>query len=96
MTPEGTISSLIASVRAKLNRRAGSPAFIGGVLLGAVALGYLAVGRGKPRPRVYAESHGAWWRAVKTAQVLLPLLMALNSATSAARRPGTDIGGTTR
>ena len=86
----------VQAARAKLNRRAGSPAFIGGVLLGAVALGCLAVGRGKPRPRVYAESQGAWWRAVKTAQVLLPLLMALNSATSAARRPGTDIGGTTR
>jgi len=84
------------AARAKLRRRVGSPVFIGGVLLGAVVLGYLALGRGKPKRLVYARSPGAWSRAVKTAQVLLPLLMALDSATKPARRPGANISGTAR
>jgi hypothetical protein len=73
-------------------RRIGSPAFIAGV--GAIALGYLALGRGKPKHFVYPGSPGAWSRAVKIVQVLLPLLMALNSATKAAPRPDANIGGT--
>ena len=84
------------AVRANLNRRIGSPVFIGGVLLGAVALGYLALGRGKPKRAVYAERPGAWSQAAKTVQVLLPLLMALNSASKVARRPRANANGTTR
>ncbi len=84
------------AARAKLRRRLGSPVFIGGVLIGAIALTYLALGRGKPKRLVYRESPGAWSRAVNTVQVLLPLLMALNSTTKAARRPGADISGTAR
>ena len=64
------------AARAKLHRRMGSPVFIGGVLLGAIALGYLALGRGKPKRLVYPGNPGAWLRAVKTVQVLLPLSMA--------------------
>src|SRR3990172_10910651 len=79
------------AARARLRRRTSSPVFIGGVLLGAIALGYLALGRGKPKRLVDPGSPGAWSRAVKTAQVLLPLLIALNSATKPARRPGADI-----
>ena len=71
------------AARAKLRRRVGSPVFIGGVLLGAIALGYVALGRGK-RP-VDPGSRGTWLPVVKTVQVLLPLLLALNSATRAAR-----------
>ena len=84
------------AARAQLRRRMGSPVFIGGVLLGAIALGYLALGRGKPKRLLYPGSPGAWSRAVKTVQVLLPLLMALDSATKPARRPGTNISGTAR
>jgi len=84
------------AARAKLRRRVASPVFIGGVLLGVVALGYLALGRGKPKRLLYPESPGAWSRAVKTVQVLLPLLMALDSATKPTRRPGTNISGTAR
>ena len=79
------------AVRAKLRRRMGSPVFIGGVLLGAIALGYLGLGRGKPKRPVCAGSPGAWSRVVETVQVLLPLLMALDSATKAAHRPRANI-----
>ena len=82
------------AARAQLRRRMGSPVFIGGVLLGAIALGYLALGRGKPKRLLYPGSPGAWSRAVKTVQVLLPLLMALDSATKAARGPDANISGT--
>lgn len=82
------------ALRAKLSRRAGSPAFIGGALLGAVALGYLVTRRGKPGPAVYVQNPGAWSHALNTARVLLPLLLALGSATRSARRPG--VGGARR
>ena len=84
------------AARAKLRRRLGSPVVIGGVLLGAIALGYLALGRGRPKRPVHAESPGVWWRVVQTAQVLLPLLIALDSATKPARRSGAGISGTDR
>ena len=84
------------AARAKLRRRLGSPVFIGGVLLGAIALGYLALGRGKPKRLVYPESPGTWSRVVKTVQVLLPLLITLDSATKPARRPGANISETAR
>ena len=84
------------AARAQLHRRMGSPVFIGGVLLGAIALGYLALGRGKPKRLVYPGSPGAWSRAVKTVQVLLPLLMALHPATKAAHRPRANISGIAR
>jgi hypothetical protein len=80
--------------RAKLRRRMGSPVFIGGLLLGAIALGYLALGRGKPKRPVYPRSQGAWSRVGKTVQVLLPLLIAFNSATKVTHRPRANIRGT--
>ena len=81
------------AARAKLRRRLGSPVVIGGVLLGAIALGYLALGRGRPKRPVPQESPGVWWRVFKTAQVMVPLLIALDSATKPARRSGPDISG---
>jgi hypothetical protein len=84
------------AARAKLHHRFGSPVFIGGVLLGGIALGYLALGRGKPKRLVDPGGAGAWSRAVKTVQVLLPLMMALNSASKAAHRPRANVSGTTR
>jgi hypothetical protein len=84
------------AARAKLSHRMGSPVFIGGILLGAIALGYLAIGCGKPKRLAGPGSQSAWARAGKTVQVLLPLLMALNSATKAAHRPRATISGTAR
>ena len=84
------------AARTKLRRRVGSPVFIGGVLLGAIALSYLALRRGEPKRLIYRGSPGAWSRVVKTVQVLLPVLMALNSATKAARGPRANISGTAR
>jgi hypothetical protein len=84
------------AARGKLRRRMGSPVFIGGVFLGAIALGYLARGRGKPKRLVDPGSPGAWSRVVGTVRVLLPLLLALNSATKAAPRPRANLNGTAR
>jgi hypothetical protein len=82
------------AVRAKLRRRLASPVFIGGVVLGVIALGYLARGRGEPKRPACPERPGAWSRALKAVQVLLPLIMALSSATKSARRSDANIGGT--
>ena len=84
------------AVRAKLRHRIGSPVFIGGALLGATVLGYLAFGRGRPRRLADTGMPGAWSRAGKTVQVLLPLLIALNSVSKAARGPRGNIDGTAR
>ena len=84
------------AARVKLYRHISSPVLIGGVLLGAIAVGYLTLSRGKPKRLVYQGSPGAWSRVVKTVQVLLPLLITLNSATKSARRPRTNIRKTAR
>jgi hypothetical protein len=84
------------AARAELRRRMSSLVFMGSVLIGAIALSYLVLGRGKPKPRVYPGSPGAWSQVVKTVQVLLPLLTALNSATKAARRPRANISETAK
>ena len=84
------------AARAQLRRRMGSPVFIGGVLLGAIALDYLAPARGKPKRPVCPARPGAWSRALKAVQVLLPLLLALSSAIQVARRPRANIRGTAR
>lgn len=79
------------SLRANLDRRARSPVFIGGVLLGAIALGYCAVRRDKAERPVRARGR-QWPRALKAAQLLLPLFMALGAATRPARKPGAEAG----
>jgi hypothetical protein len=84
------------AARAELRRRTSSFVFMGSVLIGAIALGYLVLGRGKQKRRVDPGSPGAWSQVVKTVQVLLPLLTALNSATKAARRPRANISETAR
>jgi hypothetical protein len=87
------------AARAELRRRMSSLVFMGGVLIGAIALSYLVLGRGKQKRRVdpgSPGSPGAWSQVVKTVQVLLPLLTALNSATKAARRPRANISETAR
>ncbi len=84
------------AARANLHRRAGSPVFIGSVLLGAIALGYFATGRGRAKRPLRSASPGAWSRALNTVRVLLPLLLALGAATRPVRRPATGIGATKR
>lgn len=84
------------AARAELRRRMSSLVFMGSVLIGAIALSYLVLGRGKQKRRVDPGSPGAWSQVVKTVQVLLPLLTALNSATKAARRPRANISETAR
>ena len=83
-------------MRANLHRRAGSPVFIGSVLLGAIALGYFATRRGKAKRPMRGANPGACSRALNAVRVLLPLLMALGAATRPARRPGAGIVATKR
>jgi len=74
-------------------RRAVSPVVIGGVLLGAFALGYLLVARGRRRRRSEHERLNAWMVAARTVQVAAPLIMALVSASRAAHARRTRISG---
>ena len=82
------------ATRANLRRRVGSIGFIGGLLFGAVAVGYLALGLDRSKRSVYPKNPGVWSRVGETVQVLLPLLMAFNSAAKAAHRSRAKIGGT--
>lgn len=84
------------AARANLRRRARSPAVIGGLLLGGIAFGYVALGRGKSNHHVYRESTDAWSRVIETTRVLLPLLVAIVAATTAARVPASNIAGPPR
>lgn len=84
------------AARARVRRRVRSPVFIGGVLLGAVALGYLALALRKRKRRVGPGSQDAWTLAAKTVQVLVSLLMALVSTTRAARKSRAKIRGAAR
>ncbi len=72
------------AIEAKVRRSASSPLLVGGVLLGAAAIGYLAVGkreeRARPAPR---EKRGAWGQVLQIGQLVLPLLGALKAAQEA-------------
>lgn len=68
------------ATRTQLRRRVRSPIFIGGVLLGAIALRYFLIGRGRSQPPVHRQGAGAWTLAARTARVLLPLFLALGTA----------------
>jgi len=59
------------AARANLRRRVGSPLVIGGVLLGALVLGYLCRRRGKPTLAVYPASPGVLTHVGKALQLLL-------------------------
>jgi ABC-type transporter Mla maintaining outer membrane lipid asymmetry permease subunit MlaE len=82
--------------RARVRRRASSPLVVGGVLLGAVALGWLVVAGARRRRRVDAEGPDPWMVAARTVQVMVPLLMALVSAGRAAHARRARIGGDAR
>ena len=72
------------AVESKVRRSASSPLLVGGVLLGAAALGYLALGnRDKGVRAASREKRGAWREVLRIAQMLLPLLGALEAAQKA-------------
>lgn len=72
------------AIEARMRRSARSPLVVGGVLLGAAAIGFLAVHkrneRARPQPR---EQRGVWPTVVQVGQMLLPLLAALKAAQEA-------------
>ena len=59
------------AARANLRRQIGSPLLIGGVLLGALVLGYLCRSRSEPMAVVYPASPGVLTQMLKTLQRLL-------------------------
>ncbi len=72
------------AIEAKVRRSARSPLLIGGVLLSAAAIGYLAAGkRDKPTLRSPREKRGTWGQVLEIGQVLLPLVGALKAAQEA-------------
>jgi len=80
-------AQVLAEYRAlegKVRRRATSPLFIGGVLLSAIAVAYLAIGRaGKPKAVAKATPGGLWSQLLQGAQLLLPLAGAVKAAREA-------------
>ena len=91
-TAEQDVASRKAMARAqydalqtKLREQASSPKVIGGVLAGAIALGYLVLGgRGKQKRVVVTEKRsGAWSMMLDTARTLVPLLGSLHAARQA-------------
>ncbi|MEJ7667562.1 MAG: hypothetical protein WKH97_02280 [Casimicrobiaceae bacterium] len=72
------------AIEAKVRRTASSPFLIGSVLVGAAAIGYLAVGkRDKPDLSHRREKRGAWGQVLQIGQMLVPLLGALKAAQEA-------------
>jgi len=72
------------ALEAKVRRSASSPLLVGGVLLGAAAIGYLAAGkRDKPDRPAPRETRGAWSQVLQIGQMVLPLLGALKAAQEA-------------
>jgi hypothetical protein len=76
------------AARAKVRRVALSPYVIGGAVLGAAALGYLAFTHARSRRRAGPGSPDGWMLAFKTGQTVVPLLVALASAIAAVHGPG--------
>jgi hypothetical protein len=72
-------------LQAKLRQQASSPKVIGGVLAGAIALGYLVIGgRSKQKRVVVTEKRtGTWSMMLDTARTLAPLLGSLHAARQA-------------
>lgn len=67
-------------VRNSLRRRLGSPLIIGGVLVAGIAVGYLGRHRRQSSNRIDSGRPGAWSQVLGTAQILIPLGVALHSA----------------
>ncbi len=72
------------AIETKVRRNASSPMLVGGVLLGAAAIGYLIVGKRDERARpILREKRGAWPQILQIGQMLLPLVGALKAAQEA-------------
>jgi len=72
------------ALESKVRRGATSPLVIGGVLLGAAAIGYLAIGkRNKPALPSLRQKRGTWGQALEVGQLLLPLVAAFKAAQEA-------------
>ena len=84
------------AAQARARRLVISPVFVGGVLLGAAALGYLAYRRVRSKRRADPAGPDAWTLAINTGQIMVPLLVAFVSAITAARRAGGDRKGVGR
>jgi hypothetical protein len=72
------------AIEAKVRRSASKPQLVGGLLLGAAVIGYLAVSkRAKPDRAAPREKRGAWSQVLQIGQLLLPLLGVLRTAQNA-------------
>ncbi len=88
-TKTGLVKQRLTALEFRVRRLVKSPYVIGGLVVGAAAAGYFAVMRsGKPRAPVARSAARISLNAVlKTLQMLLPLLDALNAATIPKRNP---------
>ena len=82
---KATLRAQYDELQTNLRGQASSPKVIGGVLAGAIALGYLMIGgRNKPKRVVVTEKRsGTWSMVLDTARTLAPLLGALHAAREA-------------
>lgn len=73
------------ALQTKLREGASSPKVIGGVLVGAIALGYWVMRGGRKQKRVLVteKRSGTWSMLLDTARTLAPLLGALHAAREA-------------
>jgi hypothetical protein len=84
-TRKATVRAQYDVLQAKLREQASSPKVIGGVLAGAIALGYLIMGgRGKQKRVVVTEKKsGTLSTMLDMARTLAPLLGSLHAARQA-------------
>lgn len=66
--------------RKSVRHRLGSPLIIGGVMVAGIAVGYLGRGRHQTRNQLGTGGPSAWMQILGSAQVLIPLWIALHSA----------------
>jgi len=73
------------ALQTKLREGASSPKVIGGVLVGAIALGYFMMSRDRKRERVVVteKRSGTWSMMLDAARTLAPLLGSLHAARQA-------------
>ncbi len=78
---KAVMSAEYHAVVAKTRRSASSPLLVGGILLGALAIGYFAAGKRRaPAVALAREKRGVWPQLLQIGQILLPLLGALKAA----------------
>lgn len=83
------IDAQVDALKSRVRRLAKSPYVIGGLIVGAAAVGYLTVRR-SDTPRALSArpaARGSLASVLKTAQMLLPLLGALGAVTAPKRNP---------